>query len=89
MNKRQRKRVMMAALVFVSVIIAGTAGYIFIEGYSILNALYMTVITLSTVGYGIPKPLDTQGQVFTIVLILFNLGVVGYTLTLVTSYLFK
>ncbi len=85
MNKRQRRRVIMAALVFVSVIIAGTIGYIFIEGYGILNALYMTVITLSTVGYGIPKPLDTQGQVFTIILILFNLGVVGYTLTLVTS----
>ena len=85
MNKRQRKRVIAAVLVFVSVIIAGTVGYIFIEGYSVLNALYMTVITLSTVGYGIPKPLDTQGQVFTIILILFNLGVVGYTLTLVTS----
>jgi voltage-gated potassium channel len=85
MNKRQRKRVIAAVFVFTSVIIAGTAGYIFIEGYSVLNALYMTVITLSTVGYGIPKPLDTSGQVFTIVLILFNLGVVGYTLTLVTS----
>ena len=85
MNKRQRKRIIQAVLVFISVIIAGTVGYISIEGYSFLNALYMTVITLSTVGYGIPKPLDTNGQVFTIILILFNLGVVGYTLTLVTS----
>lgn len=85
MTESQRRRILYASLVICVIIAIGTTGYIVIEGYSFLQALYMTVITLSTVGYGEPKPLDSKGQIFTIILILADLGVVGYTITLITS----
>lgn len=57
-----------AALVIVALIGLGTIGYMFIEGWSPLDSLYMTVITLTTVGYEVVKPLSRAGKVFTIVL---------------------
>src|ERR1017187_2621989 len=85
MTKSQRRRILFASLIICIIIAIGTIGYVILEGYSFLEALYMTVITLSTVGYGEPKPLDSTGKVFTIILILCNLGVVGYTITLITT----
>ena len=57
----------------------GTAGYVLIEGMSALDAVYMTVTTLTTVGFREVQPLGTGGRVFTIVLILT--GVVGMFVT--------
>jgi voltage-gated potassium channel len=51
-------------------VVAGTVGYTLIEGWPLLDALYMTVITLSTIGYGETHPLSTAGRVFTMLLIL-------------------
>lgn len=65
----------------------GTLGYIVIEGWPALDALYMTVITLATVGYGETHPLSPVGRIYTMVLILVGLGVVGYTLSTVTAFL--
>lgn len=61
--------------------IAGTAGYMAIEGYGLWDAVYMTVITLSTVGYMEVHPLSTLGQIFTSGLILVGLGTVFYAFT--------
>ena len=57
---------------FVAVILSGTIGYMAIEHYTLLEAVYMTIITLSTVGYGEVRPLSNPGRVFTIILILAN-----------------
>lgn len=65
----------------VVVIVAGALGYMLIEGFSLLDALYMTVITVSTVGYGEVHPLDTAGRIFTIALIIAGVGTVLYLLT--------
>lgn len=62
-------------------VVAGTVGYMVIEGYSAWDAIYMTVITLSTVGYQEVHPLSTAGQVFTSGLILVGLGTVFYAFT--------
>ncbi len=59
----------------------GVLGYVLIEGWSFLDALFMTVITITTVGYNEVHPLSPAGQIFTIVLILVGVGVVLYTLT--------
>jgi voltage-gated potassium channel len=56
-------------------IAAGTAGYVFIEGWAFLDAFYMTVITVFTVGFREVFPLSPAGQVFTAVLIMFGVGV--------------
>lgn len=58
----------------------GTAGYIIIEEFSLIDAFYMTVITLSTVGFGETKPLGPTGRLFTIFLILTGAGFVAYHL---------
>lgn len=63
----------------------GTLGYIVIEGMSFLDALYMTVITISTVGYGEVKRLDQNGKVFTIVLIVVGVGTAFYLFATMTE----
>lgn len=65
----------------------GTLGYMLIEGFSLLDALFMTVITLTTVGYGEVRPLDQPGRVFTIVLIMLGAGFVAYNLAYFTQLL--
>lgn len=60
---------------FSAVFIIGALGYVLIEGWSFLDGLYMTVITLSTIGYGEVHPLSSSGRLFTIVLIFVGLSV--------------
>lgn len=63
------------------VVIIGTIGFMIIEDYPFLDAVYMTIITISTVGYGEVRRLDTAGHVFVILLIVMGIMVVGYTVT--------
>ena len=58
--------------------LAGIIGYEAIEGWSFLDATYMTVITLATIGYGETHPLSDQGRIFTIFLILGGMTTVSY-----------
>ena len=58
---------------------AGTAGYRWMESLGTIDALYMTVITISTVGFGEVKPLSPTGRLFTIGLIFSGGGLVAYT----------
>ena len=58
----------------------GTSGYMLIEGKPFLNAFWLTVITLTTVGYGDDYARSDGGRIFTIFLILFGFGVVAYGL---------
>jgi len=64
---------------FVVILLFGVLGYMIIEGASILDALYMTVITLTTVGFREAIELHDSGKVFTIVLLLLGVGTVFYT----------
>ncbi len=65
---------------------AGTIGYRAIEGLSYLDSLYMTVITLSTVGYGEVVPLSPAGRLFSVVLIMVGLGTALYTVGVVAEF---
>ena len=67
-------------------IIFGTVGFVIIEGYTWLEALYMAVTTISTVGFGEVRPLSEMGRIFTIVLILVNLALFTYFITLLTRF---
>ncbi|MBO85849.1 MAG: potassium channel protein [Deltaproteobacteria bacterium] len=62
----------------------GTAGYMSIEGWGVLDALWMVVITLTTIGYGEVHPLSPEGKAFTILLIVSGLGVGTYAGTQLT-----
>ena len=70
------------AILLVAVIIAvGTLGYALIEDWSVTEALYATVITITTVGYGDLAPATPGGRAFAIIFTLLAIGAVGYTLT--------
>lgn len=70
-RKLLRHVLLLTALAFVG----GTLGYLRIEeGWTVLDAFYMTVITLTTIGFGEVLALSPAGQLFTIVLVLFGLG---------------
>lgn len=74
------------ALAGITVLVAfGTAGYVAIEGMSVMDGLYMTVITITTVGYGEVRPLDTGGRIFTMLLIFTGVGTAYYVFAAVTE----
>jgi voltage-gated potassium channel len=75
------RRIAFAAAALGVLVAAGTAGYALIEGWPLLDALYMTVTTLATVGYREVHPLSRAGLVFTMALILFGVGAALYLLT--------
>ncbi|MFK5971073.1 MAG: potassium channel family protein, partial [Candidatus Marithrix sp.] len=58
-----------------------------IEEDTFLNALYLTTITISTVGFGLPHELTDGGKIFTIFLIIFSFGNYAYAISIITSYL--
>ena len=63
----------------------GIAGYMVIEGWSLLDAAYMTILTFTTVGYEEVHPLSTGGRIFTIFLMIVGVGVMLYILTSVVN----
>ena len=69
-----------------AVMVAGVVGYLLL-GFSLLNSLYQTVLTVSTVGFGTPH--DASGKVFTIVLILVGVGTALYTFSAVLEVLIE
>ena len=62
------------AVLSVLLLVLGTAGYMLIEGWGLIDSLYMTVITLATVGYGEVHAISQTGRVFTVVLIVLGVG---------------
>lgn len=75
---RPKNRLKIIALVLLTVVIIGTLGFWLIERMSLLDALYMTVITVSTVGYKEVVPFSTGGKIFAIFLITIGVGTVFY-----------
>ncbi|MFI6364097.1 potassium channel family protein [Nocardia sp. NPDC050630] len=71
------RRISRAVLAFLLVLLAGTVGYL-ILGFGLLDALYQTVTTITTVGFREVHPLNAAGQLFTMVLILVGAGTALY-----------
>lgn len=71
----------------VSILAIGTIGYMLLSGYSFIDALYMTVITVTTVGFGEVSPFSPEEKVFTIFLILTSITVFGYAISTFSEYL--
>ena len=72
-------------MVVFGVFLLGTLGYELIEGWNFLDAIYMTTITLATIGYGETHPLSDTGRIFTIILIVGGISVFSYGLLTITT----
>ena len=71
------------------IVVFGTTGYMIIEGWDIFDALYMTVITITSVGYGEVHKIGKAGQVFTIFLIIIGIGFVIYVAGAVVRFMLE
>lgn len=80
------RRLLRIVLTFVAVITFGGIGYVIIEGWTWIDAFYMAVITVTTVGFAEVHPLSQTGKVFTSVLILLGVGAITYAFTALTNY---
>jgi len=67
-------------MLIVLVVLFGTIGYMVVEGWSAFDSLYMTIITITTVGYRELHVLSDEGKVFTMTLIVIGVGTILYTL---------
>jgi voltage-gated potassium channel len=72
------RRIERALLALGAITVIGVVGYMVFEGWSFTDSLYMTVITLTTVGYREVRPLDTTGQLWTMVLLITGVGTLFY-----------
>jgi voltage-gated potassium channel len=79
-NSAIGRRIAVVAAISIALLAFGTAGYMLLQHFTFIEALYMTVITLSTVGFTEVRPLDTEGHIFTIVLILMGAGFMAFAL---------
>lgn len=75
------RRLLLALAVPVVLVVGGTAGYMLIEGWSLFDALYMTVITLTTVGYLEVHEMSPAGRAFTMIVLLGGVFTLFYTAT--------
>jgi voltage-gated potassium channel len=73
-------------LILLSLWVIGTIGYVFIESYSWFDAFYMTIITVSTVGYQEVHPLSVDGKLFTAFLIVTSFGTFAYAVSSITKF---
>ena len=74
------------SLVFI-ILLLGVAGYMFLSNYTFVDALYMTVITITTVGFGEVKPFTPEEKIFTVFLILTSITFFGYAVSIFSEYL--
>jgi voltage-gated potassium channel len=81
------KHFFISILLSILLILSGTVGYVIIEGWNTLDSLYMTVITLATVGYQEVHPLSDTGHLYTIVLIIIGVGFFLYAAGAVIQFM--
>ena len=87
---RDKIKELLTALVLISVsIFVGVMGFMLIEDFAFNDAFYMTVITISTVGFQEVQELTDQGQWFVSFYILFNLAAFAYFLSVISKFLFE
>ncbi len=82
-----RSKIYTAIVLLVVLLFIGVLGFKLMSHYSWIDALYMTVITITTVGFGEVQPLDDVSKIFTVFLILASVIIVGYAISVITEYI--
>ncbi len=81
------KQIQYALLLLILIFFIGNIGFMVIEGFSFTESFFMTIITISTVGFQEVEPLSDAGRIFTAFLIIFSLGIFAYVVTTLTRYI--
>lgn len=81
------KHLVIVCFLSIVMIITGTLGYMMIEGWDVLDALYMTVITVASVGYSEVQSLSSVGRIYTMILIFSGLGFFVYVAGAVVQFM--
>jgi voltage-gated potassium channel len=79
------KKFRLALLLLGATIVTGVAGYILIEGWPVFDSLYMTIITLATVGFAEVHPLSEAGRIFTMILIVVGVSDGAFVLSTIAQ----
>ena len=74
-------RVTRGGIALLAMLVVGSTGYVVIEGWSVFDAAYMTVVTMTTVGYGEVRPLSPAGRAFNLFVMIGGVGLMLYILT--------
>ncbi len=82
-----QRRLLLVSLVFFSTLTAGALGYRIIEGWPLLDAIYMSVITVTTVGFSEVRPLSPAGRIFTALLILLGVASITFSFGAISNYI--
>lgn len=86
MIKLSRSKIYLALALMLGVVLSGVLGYRFIADYTWVDALYMTIITMATVGFQEVKPLDDTAKIFTVFLIISSVFILGFAISVLTEY---
>ncbi len=78
---------MLALVLMVLVLLFGVLGYRFFSNFSWIEAIYMTIITVTTVGFAEVRPLDADAKIFTVFLIVTSVFIFGFAISVITEYL--
>jgi len=83
---RHFSKIYISLALFVLIVCIGISGFIGIEGYNFLDAFYMTIITIATVGFQEVHPLTDHGKLFTAFLIITSFGTFAYAVSSISKY---
>ncbi|MFZ1985937.1 MAG: potassium channel protein [Desulfatitalea sp.] len=84
---KNAKHFVVSLLLVILLVTSGTAGYMAIEGWNMLDALFMTITTVATVGYGEVHPLSDMGRIFSMALIVLGVGFFFYVAASVIQFM--
>ncbi len=87
MMKLFRSKIYLALTLLAAVLLIGVLGYRFLSDYTWLDAFYMTIITITTVGFSEVRPLDTEAKIFTVLLIISSVFIIAFAISVITEYI--
>ncbi|MCB0445457.1 MAG: two pore domain potassium channel family protein, partial [Gelidibacter sp.] len=82
-----KSKIYTAIALLLMILLIGILGFRILSHYSWVDALYMTIITITTVGFGEVQPLDEVSKIFTVFLIVTSVIILGYALSIITEYI--
>ncbi|RIV67531.1 potassium channel family protein [Flagellimonas aequoris] len=87
MIRLMRSKIVLALSLMVFVLLIGVLGYKFFSDFTWIEAIYMTIITVTTVGFSEVRPLDADAKIFTVFLIVTSVFIFGFAISVVSEYI--